>query len=178
MRFREKFGSQSNTSAKDNPAPGHVVRLETGQTRKANAPAFSLRARRVATTTSDFTPAPGHSQHIEAASEKQRLSTKPNLPTMKFTTAGRTNDPPTCSTGDIGPGEYDVLRGEFLIEGNRKPPRAILTGRPRERAALRTQPDFHQETSKWQVKLPISNLRSAPAFSMSSRTKFGDPYAL
>lgn len=175
LRFREKFGTAGLTSAKDNPAPGHVVRLETGMTRKKNAPAFSLRARRVQTKTNDFTPAPGHSQHMTVASEGVFDSTKPNLPGIKFTTAGRP-EAATSSLPDVGPGAYDALRGEFLIEGNRRVPAWSMKGRPKARAADRVQPDFHADTA-WQREVPISTLRSAPAFSMSSRTKFGDPYA-
>lgn len=175
LRFREKFGAATFTSARDNPAPGHVTRLETVQTRKHNAPSFSLRGRRQLAKQSDFTPAPGHTQEVKSSVMSSMDSTKPNQPGIKF--ASRPTDKSSSSTGDIGPGEYDVAKGQFLLTGARRPPAYSLKGRPKSRAAERVQPEFHVDASQWQRSMPVSTLRTAPAFSMSSRTRFGDPYA-
>lgn len=89
IRSREKFGSQMATTQVEVPGPGTHTRLDTGMTRRQNAPAYSLKARRVPTKTSDFTPAPGHTQHVGQANERQVLSTKPNISGMKFGTGRR-----------------------------------------------------------------------------------------
>jgi hypothetical protein len=53
-RNREKFGSQMATTTSGVPGPGTHRRLETSQTRKANAPAYSLKARHAPHTIIDL----------------------------------------------------------------------------------------------------------------------------
>jgi hypothetical protein len=175
IRSREKFGSQMNTTKGEVPGPGTHKRLETGMTRKKNAPAYSLKPRRVITSTADFTPAPGHTQHIASASEKQVLSTKSNLPSMKFGTGGRDSKEEMPSTGDIGPGEY---RPNFQsISDYPNVPGYTMAGRWKPIKGNRIEPELRMLPAGI-GKQVSSTIRSAPAFSMSGRTKFGSPYVI
>jgi hypothetical protein len=174
IRSREKFGSQLATTAIEVPGPGTHTRLETNMTRKKNAPAFSLRARRPMFKASDFTPAPGHTQHVGSASEKQVESTKANLPSMKFGTGGRdAGKAGMPSTGDIGPGEY---RPNFYrISDYPNPPKFTMAGRGRPPRSKTVEPELAMLPGGI-GKQVASTIKTAPAFSMSSRTKFGSPY--
>jgi len=173
IRNREKFGTEGVTSAVSVPGPGTHTRLETNQTRKKNAPAYSLKPRRVLTKTSDFTPAPGHTQHIQSASEKQVLSTKANLSSVKFGTSTRDDKAAGPSTGDIGPGEY---KPNFLsISDYAKPPKYTIAGRWRPTRTNPIEPEL-RPLPPGIGKQVSSTIKTAPAFTMSGRTKFGSPY--
>ncbi len=173
IRHREKFGAQMSSSSSEVPGPGTHTRLETGMTRKKNAPAYSLKSRRAPGKGNNNTPAPGHTQHIQAASEKQILSTKSNLPSMKFGTSGRDEAGAGPSTGDLGPGEY--APNFHRISDYPNPPRFTMAGRWKDRDAAHIQPDM-QMLPPGIGKQVMSTIKSAPAFSMSGRTKFGSMY--
>jgi hypothetical protein len=175
IRNREKFGTEGGSStALQAPGPGTHKRLETSMTRKQNAPAYSLKPRRAGRRTVDDTPAPGHSQHITKASEKQILSTKVSLVGIKFGNAGRdAGAEPTDSTGAIGPGEYapDFTRSSSF----HNPPRYSMPGRWRPVRKNTVEPEL-LPLPGGTGKQVLSSIRTMPSFSLSGRTKFGSMY--
>jgi len=172
IRNREKFGTEGGSStALQAPGPGSHKRLETSMTRKQNAPAYSLKPRRVARQGVDDTPAPGHSQKVTSASEKQVLSTKQSLVGIKFGNAGRdAGAEPTDSTGNIGPGEYvpDYTRSSDF----HNPPRYSMPGRWRPTRKNAVEPEL-LPLPGGTGKQVLSSIRTMPSFSLSGRTKFG-----
>lgn len=174
VRSRETFGTQTAGTATQTPGPGTHGRLETSMTRKQNAPAYTLRGRRAILKNSTITPAPGHTQHVAAASEKQVLAGKPNIPGILFGTSERRAADAGGSTGELGPGEY--ANGDItLLTGHRKPPKYTMGVKPKERGALRVQPQLYLVPGGV-GKQVVSSLKTAPAFTMSGRVKFGSPY--
>jgi hypothetical protein len=171
IRSREKFGTEGLSSAAAAPGPGTHRKLETAMTRKKNAPSYSLKPRRVPAAHGNYTPAPGHSQHIQAASDKQVDSTKANLVGIKFGTAGRdAGAEPTDSTGNIGPGEYAP---DFTREsGFHNPPKYSIPGRWKETRKARVEPEL-RPLPGGTGKQVLSSIRTMPSFSLSGRTKFG-----
>jgi hypothetical protein len=170
MRAREAFGSQESSGARGVPGPGAHSRLETAQTRRKNAPAFTLRPRPAPSLAAEATPAPGHSQHVPDAAAPQVLSTKPSLASTRFGRAGRDAGARSSTGSEIGPGSYadgDVT----LLTGHRKGPaftmgvRTVPRRRTVEDAPVRVLPPALGR----QV---VSTSTSAPSFSMGARTRF------
>ena len=161
VRSRTTFGSEFFTSAGNNPGPGTHMRLETGQTRRKNAPAFSMRFRPAALgVPAEPLPAPGHTQKIRPANEPVALSTKPNIPGIKFDRSKRPGlSAPT--TGDVGPGEYSIGNTR-LIAGYPNPPAFTMTWR---------HPPLKRSTADAEFKL-LPPVQKGPAFTLGARTKF------
>jgi hypothetical protein len=175
IRNREKFGTEGGFStATQAPGPGTHRRLETSMTRKKNAPAYSLKPRRVPNKKNDMTPAPGHSQHVQAASDKQVDSTKANLVGIKFGNAGRDDGAePTDSTGNIGPGEYQPDFSKSSAFHN--PPRYTIAGRWKSERKTLVEPEL-RPLPGGTGKQVLSTIKTMPSFTLSGRTKFGAMY--
>lgn len=170
LRGREKFGSQMSTTNAGNPGPGTHTRLETSQTRKKNPPAYSLRGRRGEHGLGDPTPAPGHTQRVAASIAAQPLSTKPNVPAMKFGTGGRPELlKPT--TGEVGPADYPKAGDVSMIAGYRKPPAFSLSFRHPPLKPATADVEF-KALPRGLGKQVVSHSRTSPAFSMAGRVKF------
>ena len=168
VRGRTKFGSEFFNSKSGNPGPGAHQRLETAQTRRKNAPAFSLRPRPAPVVSGVPVPAPGHTQRLRPATDPVFDARKPNIPGMKFGSSERPRGS-AATTGDVGPGEYNTA-SRAMIAGYPNPPRFTMTFRHPARApeganaALRMMPrGLGRQVS--------STSKTAPSFSMGARCK-------
>jgi hypothetical protein len=169
IRSRTVFGSENFNTAAGNPGPGAHARLETAQTRRANAPAFSMRPRRPAGAIAEPTPAPGHTQSVRPAIEHVADSRKPNIPGMFFGSSVRP-DLVKPVTGDVGPGEYDVSNTR-MIAGKPNAPRYTLAWRHPPPKPASADAEF-KNLPRGIGKQVVSTSKTAPAFSLGARTKF------
>ena len=160
VRGRTAAGSEFFSSALGTPGPGAHPRTETAQTRKKNAPAFSVRSRPVPAGSTEPSPAPGHTQKIRPANEPVMLSTKPNIPGMKFD-RGKRPGLAAATTGDVGPGEYNVANTR-LIAGYPNPAAFTLKFR---------HPPLKRSTADAEYRL-MPPVQKVPAFTLGARTKF------
>lgn len=160
VRSRTAAGSEFFSSATGTPGPGHAPRTETAQTRKKNAPAYSVRSRPVAAGSTEPSPAPGHTQKIRPANEPVALSTKPNIPGIKFD-RGKRPELIKPTTGDVGPGEYSIGNTR-LISGYPNP--AVFTLKWRH-------PPLKRSTADAEFRL-LPPVQKGPAYTMGGRTKF------
>ena len=160
VRSRTAAGSEFFSSAMGGPGPGAHPRVETAQTRKKNAAAYSMRSRPVPPGSTEPSPAPGHTQRIRPANEPVALSTKPNIPGVKF---DRSKRPALCkpTTGDVGPGEYSIGNTR-LIAGYPNP--AAFTMKFRH-------PPLKRSTADAEFKL-LPPVQKGPAFTLGASTKF------
>ncbi len=160
VRSRTAAGSEFFSSATGTPGPGHAPRTETAQTRKKNAPAYSVRSRPVAAGSTEPSPAPGHTQKIRPANEPVALSTKPNIPGIKFD-RGKRPELIKPTTGDVGPGEYSIGNTR-LISGYPNPAAFTLKWR---------HPPLKRSTADAEFRL-LPPVQKGPAYTMGGRTKF------
>jgi hypothetical protein len=169
VRGRTKFGSEFFNSKGGNPGPGTHTRLETAQTRRKNAPAYTLRGRAPQLTTGVPVPAPGHTQKLRPATDPVFDARKPNIPGMKFGSGGRPREG-VATSGDVGPGEYDISNTR-LIAGYPNPPRFSMAFRHPARKPEGVNAEFRMLGAGLgkQVK---SASKTAPTFSMGVRCKF------
>jgi len=169
VRGRTTFGSEFFTTASGNPGPGTHVRLETKQTRRQNAPAYSVRGRPQPNAKSEPVPAPGHTQKIRPSTDPVFDARKPNIPAYKFDRALRP-DLIKPTSGDVGPGEYDISNTK-MIAGYPNPPKFTMSFRhpPLKRATADAQ---FRNLPRGLGKQVISSSQTAPSFTMGGRTKF------
>jgi hypothetical protein len=169
IRGRTTFGSEFFNTASGNPGPGTHVRLETTQTRRKNAPAYSVRGRPQPGSLQEPMPAPGHTQKVKACNVPVFDASKPNIPGIIFGHAGRP-DLIKPTSGDIGPGEYDITNTR-MIAGYPNPPKFTMTFKhpPPKRATADAQ---FRNLPRGLGKQVVSASKTAPAFSMGARTKF------
>ena len=160
VRGRTAAGSEFFSSAMGTPGPGAHPRTETAQTRKKNAAAYSMRSRAAPPGSTEPSPAPGHTQRVRPANEPVMLSTKPNIPGMKFDRSKRPElAKPT--TGDVGPGEYSIANTR-LIAGYPNPAAFTLKFR---------HPPLKRSTADAEFRL-LPPTQKGPAFTLGARTKF------
>jgi len=166
VRGRTKFGSEFFNSKSGNPGPGTHQRLDTAQTRRKNAPAFSLRARPVPITSGVPMPAPGHTQKLRPATDPVFDARKPNIPGMKFGSSARPRAG-VATSGDVGPGEYDISSTR-MIAGYPNPPKFSMAFRhpPRKPESLNAELRMLPRGLGKQVS---SHSKTAPSFSMGVR---------
>jgi hypothetical protein len=169
VRGRTKFGSEFFNSKSGNPGPGTHPRLETTQTRRQNAPAFTLRGRPQPVLSDVPVPAPGHTQRIRPATDPVFDARKPNIPGIIFGNSTRPSGS-AASTGDVGPGEYNIASTR-MIAGYPNPPKFTMAFRHPQRkpeglnAELRMLP-------RGLGKQVSSTSKTAPKFSMGAKCKF------
>jgi hypothetical protein len=169
IRSRTIFGTENFNTASGNPGPGSHPRLETDQTRRKNAPAFSMRPRRAPGAIQEPTPAPGHTQTVRPAIDPVADSKKPNIPGMLFGSSFR-KDLIKSVTGDVGPGEYDVSNTR-MIAGKPNAPCFSMKWRHAPSRTAGIDAEFKNlPGGLW--KQVVSTSKTAPAFSMAGRTKF------
>lgn len=169
IRSRTVFGSENFNTTSGNPGPGSHPRLETDQTRRKNAPAFSMRPRRAPGAIQDPTPAPGHTQSVRPAIDPVADSKKPNIPGMLFGSSFR-KDLVQTGTGDVGPGEYNVFNTR-MIAGKPNAPCFTLKWRHPVPKNAGIDAEFRNLPSGLSKQV-VSTSKTAPAFTMSGRTKF------
>ena len=169
IRSRTVFGSENFNTAAGNPGPGTHPRLETSQTRRANAPAFSMRPRRAPGAIQEPTPAPGHTQSVRPAIDPVADSKKPNIPGMKFGSSVRP-DLVKPVTGDVGPGEYDVSNVDG-IAGYPTAPKFTLAWRHPPPKPMTADAEF-KNLPRGLGKQVVSTSKTAPSFSLGARCKF------
>jgi hypothetical protein len=169
IRSRTVFGSENFNTASGNPGPGTHTRLETVQTRRKNAPAFSMRPRRAPGAMPEPTPAPGHTQSVRAAIEPVADSQKPNIPGMLFGSGARAPSAKAV-TGDVGPGEYDVSDMRMIAGKPNAPKFSIKWRHPPPKPAA-ADAEF-KNLPRGLGKQVVSTSKTAPAFSLGARTKF------
>lgn len=169
IRSRTAFGSEMMNTNAGNPGPGTHPRLETSQTRRKNAPAFTLRPRRAPGAIQEPTPAPGHTQSVRPAIEPVADSQKPNIPGMKFGSSRRP-DLMKPVTGDVGPGEYNVANMNG-IAGYPNPPKFTLAWRHPPPKPMTADAEF-KNLPRGLGKQVVSTSKTAPSFTLGARTKF------
>jgi len=169
IRSRTVFGSENFNTASGNPGPGTHTRLETAQTRRKNAPAFSMRPRRAPGAVPEPTPAPGHTQSVRAAIEPVADSQKPNIPGMLFGSGARAPSAKAV-TGDVGPGEYNVSNVD-AIAGYPTAPKFTLAWRHPPPKPMTADAEF-KNLPRGLGKQVVSTSKTAPSFSLGARCKF------